>query len=665
MSSEKTTRRLILRRRGFNPLPLSGKRPAMDKWSQKIDVSLAEIELWEKLYPYSDNTGALTRNMPTIDIDIMIPDAAMAIEEIARDMFEESGRFLVRFGKPPKRAIPLRTDTPFKKLTTNLVPPPQFAENKVEILCDGQQVVVAGIHPDTHKPYSWHGGELGDVAWEELPYIHPHEAERLIERISELLINQYGFTRQQKAADPRANGHAGNFHHADWSALMGNIIGGNELHDSIRDLAASFVASDVSIDAAARMLQSLMLVSTVPHDDRWVERFEDISRAIVSAYDKFKQDRGAKPVVLKFLDISNWDIIPVPIRSWSVHERIPTRQATLLSGEGSVGKTILELQLCVAHVLGLDWIGTLPEKGPIIYLGAEDDADELHRRLDAIIRYYAMLFPDRDISFKALAENGFHILSFAGEDCLLGVPNRNGQIMPTPLYEKLLEAVGDIKPKHIGIDTSADVFGGNEIDRGQVRQFVALLRKLAITSGGSVVLLSHPSLTGISTGTGLSGSTGWHNSVRARMFFKASGNDDEDNGLRDLEFKKNNYGPVAHTLKLRYHNGVFIPANAKVESPIEKEAHERRAEDVFLDVFAKLIAQGRGDLSPKKKSHADFYAPAVIARHMDAAGFTQDELEAAMRRLLDKGQLHEEASGPESKRRYRLKMGSPPGTYTS
>jgi hypothetical protein len=37
---------------------------------------------------------------------------------------------------------------------------------------------------------------------------------------------------------------------------------------------------------------------------------------------------------------------------------------------------------------------------------------------------------------------------------------------------------------------------------------------------GSVVLIAHPSLTGINTGTGISGSTQWHNSVRARFYLK-------------------------------------------------------------------------------------------------------------------------------------------------
>src|SRR6516225_7359773 len=133
--AEETERRIKLRRAGFHPLPLTGKRPAMDKWSQKTNVNIDEIRLWSKLYPYSSNTGILTINTPTIDIDIMIPEVAQAIEDLARDMFEERGPIFVRFGKPPKRAIPLRTDRPFKKLTTSLLGPDgKLSETKVEIL---------------------------------------------------------------------------------------------------------------------------------------------------------------------------------------------------------------------------------------------------------------------------------------------------------------------------------------------------------------------------------------------------------------------------------------------------------------------------------------------------------------------------------------------------
>jgi RecA-family ATPase len=55
------------------------------------------------------------------------------------------------------------------------------------------------------------------------------------------------------------------------------------------------------------------------------------------------------------------------------------------------------------------------------------------------------------------------------------------------------------------------VFGGDEINRSQVRKFVSMLRGLAIEYDCAVLLLSHPSLTGPNSGTGTSGSTAWNN----------------------------------------------------------------------------------------------------------------------------------------------------------
>jgi RecA-family ATPase len=195
-------------------------------------------------------------------------------------------------------------------------------------------------------------------------------------------------------------------------------------------------------------------------------------------------------------------------------DRIPLRQVTLFSGEGAIGKSIVELMLGVAHVTGKEWLGSCPEPGGAFYIGCEDDEKELRIRLTPIAQHYG-------ITFERLQTDGFCFTSLAGEDAILGAPDRNDIIKPTGLFDSLYEQVGDLKPKHIGIDTAADVFAGNENDRAQVRQFISLLRKLAIVSNGSVVLLSHPSLTGINSGSGLSGSTAWHNSVRSRMYMTA------------------------------------------------------------------------------------------------------------------------------------------------
>jgi RecA-family ATPase len=351
---------------------------------------------------------------------------------------------------------------------------------------------------------------------------------------------------------------------------------------------------------------------------------------------------------LPFVDMTEWDREEVPMRQWSVLDRLPLRQPALFSGEGATGKTILELQLCAAHVLGRDWLGSLPERGPAIYLGCEDDTDELHRRLADIAKHYGVTFAD-------LIEGGLHLICLAGKDALLGTPDRSGRIIATTLFKELLEAAARIKPKHIGIDTSADVYGGNEIDRGQVRQFVGLLRQLAIAADGSVVLISHPSLQGISSGSGLSGSTGWHNSVRARMYLRSpQGEKDEqpDSDLRELQFLKNNYGRLADRVVLRYRDGVFLAEPGM--SVIDRAALEQAIDIAFLLVLGKLIASNR-PVSPSP--YANNYAPTVIARHPDGKAHSRKDYEAAMERLLNTGKIHVASSGPPSKQVRFLALG--------
>jgi AAA domain len=73
---------------------------------------------------------------------------------------------------------------------------------------------------------------------------------------------------------------------------------------------------------------------------------------------------------LPYINMSKWDDEPVPEQEWGVPNRFPLYQAAVLSGEGAGGKSTLALQLGVAHVLGRDWLGSLPEQGPAIVIDA-------------------------------------------------------------------------------------------------------------------------------------------------------------------------------------------------------------------------------------------------------------------------------------------------------
>ena len=114
-----------------------------------------------------------------------------------------------------------------------------------------------------------------------------------------------------------------------------------------------------------------------------------------------------------------------------MRDRFPRRSVALLSGEGAVGKSILLLQLAVAHVLARDWLRSMPEQGPVLLVNCEDEGDELVRRLEPILKNHHAKFSD--------VAADLHAFSLADRDPLLALPDRSGRILPTPLYAELLE----------------------------------------------------------------------------------------------------------------------------------------------------------------------------------------------------------------------------------
>jgi RecA-family ATPase len=346
--------------------------------------------------------------------------------------------------------------------------------------------------------------------------------------------------------------------------------------------------------------------------------------------------------MLPFINMSNWDNEPVPEQEWAVLDRIPIGQTTLFTGEGGYGKSTLGLHLCAAHVLGRDWLKTLPEPGPAIFFEAEDGEKTMHRRLAAIGAHYGATFDD-------MIRGGLKLTSLFGQDAVLATAARNGKIEPTSLYSQLLQAAGDIKPKMIVIASSANVFAGSEIDRTQTQQFVGLLNRVAMTAIGGVVLIAHPSLTGINTDTGLSGTTQWHNAVRARFYLKGikvEAGEQPDNDLRELVFKKNQFGPMSANIVLRYRNGLFLPEGKM--NGLEKVAHEAKAEEVFLELLKRFTSEGR-NLSHNANSRT--YAPTVFAGETEAKKhqLRKSDLEAAMSRLFEAKKIHVDTYGRPSR----------------
>ena len=379
--------------------------------------------------------------------------------------------------------------------------------------------------------------------------------------------------------------------------------------------------------------------------------FADCSDQFDEVIDGPKVSGGAPSTApiepMQWLDMSNWDNEPIPKRQWAILDRVPLHQAGLFSGEGGTGKSIIELQKNIAHVTGKEWLGSLPELGPALYVGAEDDRTELHIRLAAIAKHYG-------VTFKNLIEGGLHVLCLLGQDATLcAAGGKSGKVETTKLYRQLYEVAGDIKPKNISIDTLSRAFAGNEIDRVQVYAFAMHMQALAMVAVGSVTVLAHPSLSGIASGSGISGSTAWHGAFRFRQYLKGvkvDAGEQPDNDLRELEFKKNQYGPTCDSIVLRYERGLFLPVAGA--STLDKLAAEQAADNLFLTLLDTFERQGR-NVSDKQSPS---YAPMLFAKDPEArkAGVTKKAFEAAMSRLFNDGKIRVETYGRPSRPYTRL-----------
>ena len=357
--------------------------------------------------------------------------------------------------------------------------------------------------------------------------------------------------------------------------------------------------------------------------------------------EKIENHSPVKAESLQWLNMSAWDTAAIPERKWAIRDRVPLNQAGLFSGEGGTGKSIIELMKNVAHVAAKDWLGSMPEPGPAFYLGAEDDEEEIHIRLAAIAKHYG-------VTFKQLTGGGLHVLPLLGQDATLCAVAKGGRVEVTALYRQTLRGCG----RH-------------QAEEHLDRHAVTRLRRQRDRSGAGLCLRdahagpghgrwwgrhgSEPSqLAGINSGSGISGSTAWHGAFRFRQYLKgvkAGDGEQPENDLRELEFKKNQYGPRGENIVLRYQRGLFLPEGGV--SSLDKASRSAKAEEVFMDLLRRFSAEGR---NVSENKNAPTYAPAKFEREEEAKTlrFKKAEFEHAMRDLFRTQKLRVEPYGKAS-----------------
>jgi RecA-family ATPase len=356
------------------------------------------------------------------------------------------------------------------------------------------------------------------------------------------------------------------------------------------------------------------------------------------AYEAARQDSAA----VDFEPICAGTLLrhPAPPRRWLVPGWIPKNVVTLLGGDGGVGKSTLAMQLGAAAATGAFWLGADVNKTRTFVLSAEDDQDEMHFRLEKILEG----LPGGREANRIALEGNLWLLDATDElDPTLATYDAAKRIAPTDTYSRIAEFIGE---NNIGLfiaDSAADVFA-EEIDRHAVRSFIRQLKAIGCT----VLLLGHPSVDGMKTGRGYSGSTHWNNAVRSRLYFTRA---EADPDLRILDMPKANRARAGQRKVLRWTENGFVHDTA-AENALNGIGQQLKAEEAFLRLLKQFCEEGRAP-SPKPSST---YAPKAFASHPESEGISKDAFKKAMDLLLSAGKIQIVTEGPPSRRYQYLRV---------
>jgi RecA-family ATPase len=355
------------------------------------------------------------------------------------------------------------------------------------------------------------------------------------------------------------------------------------------------------------------------------------------------------PRLLRVVSSADWQDKPVPPRRWLVHNRIPMRAVTILAGDGGKGKTTIGLQLCYAVRRGTDWLSAvIDEGGPSLFFTAEETHDEVHRRLEPIHNHFGTQF--RDVPIDVISTLPDDAEDQRRQDPRLGVVDRKSdRVVSTQTFEQLCARMREIGGKLVMIESLADVFAVNELDRQQARGSIAIARHMALTCDCAVVLLAHSSRSGNKDGSATSGSTQWRNAVRSFLSLgPTQENAGEDDASHQLTVHKANYGPTGEVVRLVWDKGVYKPQGTA--STVEVAAAQQPIDDAFLACLEAVNAQG---LAVSMQGGSN-YAPTVFQGMTEARGYKTPAFKLAMDRLRVANRIRMEPYKVDGHTRKRL-----------
>lgn len=321
-----------------------------------------------------------------------------------------------------------------------------------------------------------------------------------------------------------------------------------------------------------------------------------------------------------------------PPREWVVPDLVPDKAVTLFSGNGAIGKSLLALQLAAACACGGSWLGNVVKQRRALYVSAEDDKSENHRRLFKINRSLNRDFADYEQELMLWDKtNNPQPFLFRDRDTW----------SESDFYCLLEQWITEMYIQFVVVDSMYNFFGGNELNRQDATAFMDSLQRMSLDLECAIMVLWHPSASGLDSGTGTSGSTAFRNRARQMLYMTKPGTDDDDfdPDVRTLKVVKSNYGPNDVEHRLRFGDGYLYPFEDEetgVLAHLKTNARLKRIDEVFLKC---LDVAGSRRMLPSPSPNSANYAPRIFASMPECGGIKQKQMTDAMNRLIGDGTI--------------------------
>lgn len=377
---------------------------------QTMVPTLAELKDWAemgasvglRLGPQANGTYLFAVDADTLDR----PSA----EIVRRHVEELFGAVPVRIGQSPKALylIRCRDKLPYRSLA--------FEHGVVEILGEGKQCVIAGIHPVTLKPYRITRPLCGLPPLADLPLRDAAEIEALLVGLSaalpkpERVYGEHGMTDRSTVDQDRLKGDLEhvrqamealpNRYPADgyqwWVKLAAALRGACQEDDGLglelfEDFTAKADLGGGAAESAARVYRSINSPYAVGASliYEWAEErsggkfdrstlwFDEVAAAADRASTLPSEGEGAPAADTSdvFEVLSLGEIINRPPARFIVARHIPEKSLGFLYGAPSSGKSFVVLDLAMHIAFGKpDWHGDAIDSDPsarVLYLAGE------------------------------------------------------------------------------------------------------------------------------------------------------------------------------------------------------------------------------------------------------------------------------------------------------